>query len=461
MAVPLSEVSTPERTRVLLLARHFPPIGGAGVQRTIGVLRHLRSHGYEPVVVTGPGGREDRWNPADPELLRTVAGDVEVHRLEGPEPAGRSGWKARGARWAELPAPWVRWWVEGATRLGEEVAHDAQLILASLIPYETSRAAATLSRRLGIPWVADLEDPWAFDEMRVHPTALHREFDLHRMRRGLASASAIVMNSFEAADRVHRRMPQLCDRPVLAIPTGFDPVDFEPGGAAPPAGVDPAAFKIVHTGSMHTQLGLAHRRSRRARKLLGGTSVDVDILTRSHVYLVQAIEQVLERRPDLRGQLQLHLAGTFTDADRAVIDGRSFITVHGHLSHDSTLALMRSADLLFLPLYDLPPGQRAGLIPYKTYEYLAARRPVLGAVPEGDARDFLATFDRASVCRPADVTGMAAAIEERVALASAGSRETENDVAALQRLERGAFMAQLAGVLDGVLADRVRALAAA
>jgi glycosyltransferase involved in cell wall biosynthesis len=296
--------------------------------------------------------------------------------------------------------------------------------------------------------------------MRVHPTVAHREFDLHRMRTGLASAAAIVMNSYEAADRVHRRMPGLCDRPVLAIPTGFDPVDFEPGDVAAAPDLDDAAFKIVHTGSMHTQLGLAHRRTRTLRRVLGGTSVDVDILTRSHVYLVQAIEQVLDRRPDLRGRLQLHLAGTFTGADLAVIEGRAFVTTHGHLSHDSTLALMRAADLLFLPLYDLPAGQRAGLIPYKTYEYLAARRPVLGAVPEGDARDFLAGFDRASVCRPTDVAGMAAAIEERVALAAAAPpRESDNDVAALKRLERSGFMTQLAGVLDGVLADRVRALA--
>ena len=51
---------------------------------------------------------------------------------------------------------------------------------------------------------------------------------------------------------------------------------------------------------------------------------------------------------------------------------------------------MRSADLLFLPMHDLPPGARAGLIPYKTYEYLAAGRPILAAVPDGDVRDMLA-----------------------------------------------------------------------
>ena len=30
---------------------------------------------------------------------------------------------------------------------------------------------------------------------------------------------------------------------------------------------------------------------------------------------------------------------------------------HGYLEHGESLALMRSADLLFLPMHDLPPGQ--------------------------------------------------------------------------------------------------------
>jgi hypothetical protein len=68
---------------------------------------------------------------------------------------------------------------------------------------------------------------------------------------------------------------------------------------------------------------------------------------------------------------------------------------------------MRSADLLFLPMHDLPPGRRAGLVPHKTYEYLAARRPILAAVPDGDARDLLAASGAARLCLPADVAAMA------------------------------------------------------
>jgi hypothetical protein len=54
-----------------------------------------------------------------------------------------------------------------------------------------------------------------------------------------------------------------------------------------------------------------------------------------------------------------------------------------------SVALIRLADLLFLPMRDLPPGVRVTIVPGKTYEYLASRRPILAAVSDGDARDLL------------------------------------------------------------------------
>jgi glycosyltransferase involved in cell wall biosynthesis len=82
------------------------------------------------------------------------------------------------------------------------------------------------------------------------------------------------------------------------------------------------------------------------------------------------------------------------------------VTFTGFEPHDRSLRRVRSADLLFLPMHNLPPGRRATIVPGKTYEYMASGRPILAAVPDGDARDFLQQCGTAHLCRPDDVEGM-------------------------------------------------------
>lgn len=104
--------------RVLVLAYHFPPIGGAGVQRNAKFVRYLPEFGYEPVVVTGPGSGIDRWTPTDPTLEGDVPVGVEVHRIQAPDPPhGR--WRER---WLDRETPWQRWWDEYAVQLGREAS---------------------------------------------------------------------------------------------------------------------------------------------------------------------------------------------------------------------------------------------------------------------------------------------------------------------------------------------------
>ena len=180
-------------TRVLVIAYYFPPIGGAGAQRPAKLVRYLPSNGIEPVVVTGPGRSEGRWTPADETLNVDLAPTTVVHRVPGPEPPGATGWRGRGERWLEIPPRWSRWWVNGVVELGRQVT-DADVIYSWMSPYESALAAKRLSEELNRPWVADLGDPWALDEMTVFPSALHQQLELRRMRRLLGSAAAIVMS---------------------------------------------------------------------------------------------------------------------------------------------------------------------------------------------------------------------------------------------------------------------------
>lgn len=434
--------------RLLFLAYHFPPLGGGGVQRSVKFAKHLPALGYEPVVVTGSGGAQGRWTPSDETLVEEVGGAVKVLRVAGPEPPLSSpGWRGRAERVFDRGSPYTRWWVDGAVDVGRK-AGDIDLIFGELVPYSTSEAAARLSAELGVPWVADLQDPWALDEMWLYPTFVHQRRDENRMRRLLSSASAIIMNTPEATKRVQLRFPELAPKLAPSITNGFDSDDFTDTEPVR----DPARFRIVHAGYLHAQSGYDLRRSRRRRRLLGGMPFpDVDFLPRSHVYLLEAIDRVIARQPELGDVMEVHLAGVISELDRQIAAQSAACRLHGYLPHDETIELLRSADLLFLPMHDLSRGGRAGLVPGKTYEYLGARRPILAAVPEGDARDFLVAAGNAVLCRPSDVACLAQAISDEIERWRARSQRTVPDPETLARFERRRLSAQLAATLDAVL----------
>lgn len=434
-------------TDVLFLAYHFPPVGGGGVQRNLGMVQYLAPLGYRSIVITGTERPRGHWAPEDASLTETLPRETEIHRLPGPQPPDSRVWRSRLERRLLLRPAFTRWWLEGALQAGRVHGPQADVVYASLIPYETAETAVQLARELRKPLVVDLQDPWALDEMWMYPTGLHRRVDLRRMRAALEAADAVVMNTPEAVRRVRDEFSSLRDKPVVSITNGFDPADFS--GPAPAR--DDGAFRIVHTGYLHTADGLRLRKIRPLRKVLGGRYTDVDILTRSHVYLLEAIGRLLADDPALASTLELHLAGVLTPEDRRVAAASPVVRMPGYLDHGASVALVRSADLLFLPMQALPPGVRAGLVPGKTYEYLASRRPILAAMPEGDARDLLREAGSPFVAAPADVDAMTRILTEQLERWRRGDPGPEPRPEVVARYERPAQARQLAELFNELL----------
>lgn len=431
--------------RVLFISYHFPPIGGAGAQRPLSLARNLEQFGYHAAVVSGPAAESQRWTPPDTSLARDLSG-LEVHRVPGPEPLHSVGWPRRRERWLGRPSPWVKWWLSRATALGMEIGADTQAIYTWSQPYTCVTVGARLADALRKPWVADLGDPWALDEMNVYPTALHRKRDLRQMRQLLRGAAAIVMSTPEAVRRMRDAFPDFESKPIIASPVGFDGRDF----ASAPAETRHRTFRIVHTGYLHTEDGLRLQRQAGFRKLVDPT-YPVDMLTRSHVYLLQAVELLISSGEAAPNEIEVHLLGVLSEVDRQVAQPYPFVRSHGYTPHDDTVQMMQSADLLFLPMHDVPPGSRAGLVPGKTYEYLAARTPILAAVPPGDAMDLLTEAGNAHICPPSDVSAMARAIKEELARwrSRRPAKRPKEDV--VRRYERVNQARQVAELFDSVI----------
>jgi hypothetical protein len=335
--------------------------------------------------------------------------------------------------------------VNGASASAQHL--DVDLVYASMSPYASSAAAARIAKAIGKPWIAELRDPWALDEMVVFPTALHRSLELARMESEISTAAAIVMNTPEAAVRLRAACPRLRNIPVVSIANGYDEEDF--ACEATPR-VD-QAFRIVHTGYFHTELGRRQRAMAWKDRVLGGSIPGTDILTRSPIFLLDAVERLTRLDPNL--PIEVHLAGHLSESDVEVADRYPFVRLHGYVSHHDSVNLLRTADLLFLPMHDLPAGTRATIVPGKTYEYLAARRPILAAVPEGDARGILASSEMAHIVAPADVEAMTRAITTQVERWRAGQEVLPNDDL-VRRFERRYLTGVLAALIDSVVASQ-------
>ena len=331
---------------------------------------------------------------------------------------------------------------QGALQATKAVG-EADVVFTSMSPFESTGVAAASAAQRGVPWVADLRDPWALDEMQVYPTRVHRHLEMRRMRSELGSAAAVVMNTPEAASQLGRSFPELENR-VVSIPNGFDAADFE----ARIATASPDRFRIVHMGELHTELAGRLGRLRRLRRQLGGHLNGVDVSTRSHLFLLDALGKLIEEEPGLASTIELHLVGPLSESDRDAIAYPN-VHAHGYLAHREALAFIRAADLLFLPMHDVAPGSRARIVPGKTYEYIASGRPILAAVPEGDARDLLAATGNATVCPPSAADCMARAIKER--LNEPVAPDTPPPADFLERFERRSLTERLSKVFDAVI----------
>ena len=426
------------RACVLVLAYYFPPLGGAGVQRTVKFLKHLPSTGFEAIVVTGPEQADVDWAPPDATLFEDVPPSTRIVRVSTAPPRA-SGREARRRRLLGRPSVLEVWWRREAAVAARSVSGDVDLVYASMSPFGSARIANEVAREAGIPWVADLRDPWALDDWSVYPTTLHRLLERRRMRSALTVANAVIMNTPEARTALLASFPELDADRVAVIPNGWDRDDF---ARVRPRHED-GAFRIVYTGYSHARAAGRHAGTRR---LLGGAAPGLDQQARSHLTLARALARLRADFPDLASRVEIHVAGP-----APVGAGGDGIFHHGYLAHADSLDLLCSADLAFLPMQDLRPGLRTTTVMGKTYEYLAAGTPILAAVPDGDVRDLLAPLPNVWLCRPNDVGCLADAI--RAAMTSGTGRGTAS-TELLERYERRTLAVELQRVFDRVLEKR-------
>ena len=395
---------------VLFVVHGFPPMGGAGVQRTVKFIKHLGEFGWQSGVLTAETDPRDLALP-DATLAEDLPAGLPVYRSHCPDPfviyrrlggraklgsatfsesrqsSGITGALARLVSGLMVPDMKVLW-VPGALMDARKVfaRHRIDAIVSSS-PWETVHLIAARLRALHrAAWLADFRDPWTQASWNPHHPASLDAINRRLERMVLRRAHGVMVTSRTTADGLvaaHGRFPGCADlaRRIHVVYNGYDEADFD--------GVSPKQFErftIVYSG----------------RAIMPGRSPEP---------LLAGVAELHRRRPDFVGKIQIVFVGAPSGQADALVAAHGLTGVvrfAGYLPHRESLSWVRGADMLYLNT--IPE-----CIPGKFPEYLQAARPILGIMqPDCEVAGLIREHHAGVVVGMEDRAGIARAIESQL-----------------------------------------------
>jgi len=355
--------------RVLVIAYYWPPSGGSGVQRWVKFVKYLPAEGWEPVVFA-PLNAD--YPSLDPSFEAEVPASVEVLRGRIWEPyaayrkllggkqastqvteisSGKKTWKQKLSLWIRanlfVPDPRVGWVKPSVKTLKAYLAeHPVDVIVTTGPPHSVHLIGQRLHKDLGTPWIPDFRDPWSrMYYLKYLPMTGCTWRRLRAQEQAVLDQCSTVLACTPLVQEDFRTQTRT---PVACITNGFDEEDF-----LGPAPEGDGLFNITHTGLF---------------------AADGNPFT-----LWKVLGQMAAEDAEFKAALRLRLVGK---VDREVLEAISAeglaanVVALGPQNHASAVKEQRSATMLILPLRNDP--EYRPILPGKLFEYLAARRPVLG-----------------------------------------------------------------------------------
>jgi len=421
------------------------------VQRSAKFAKYLPRYGYQPHVVTCR--LTDITGSRDEEMLEEVR-DCRIHRTVSWE---RAVARIRGLSLVLRPDTRILW-KRGALRLGARIGADERVdvIYTSVDPFSSAMAGMALKRRLGVPWVIDFRDPWTQNTRLKWLSRLHYWHDRFLEKAVLRAADAVVVVTPGMANVLRDAHPFVSPK-VHVVYNGYDEDDMhEPcrGAGIVQDTEDPCQLRIGFAGTLWPWKTPIRER---AKELLGFRVVSCDLSTQSPLYLFRAARKLLDECPSFAKILRIRIAGARVPENEklaAELGLDEIVEFRGYLPHRESIRLLCQSDVLFLPMRAECEGRRSYNASGKVFEYLAAGKPILAAVPEGDAADLVLGAGAGWVVNPYDVEGLKQRLRWLIEKKRIGALSVATDRQYVEQFERKVLTARLAHLFDELLEKR-------
>ncbi|MBI3587227.1 MAG: glycosyltransferase family 4 protein [Ignavibacteriales bacterium] len=383
-----------EFRKVLVIAYYFPPMGLSGVQRTAKFVKYLPQYGWKPTVLTvTPTG----YYAMDDSLLKEVEqAGTEILRANSLDP--NRLFRKQGV--VKMPSELVRkvlqfagdtmffpdtkiGWKRSAVKAASELMKREQfnLIFATAPPQTDFLIGETLKKRFGLPLVLDYRDAWLDYPFKYYPTPLHTYIHYRMEKRVLKASDRIIVTLRRVKESILKHYLGLDYKDVVIIPQGYDPEDFK--SLTQSKSSPRKKMCITHAGTFYAG--------------------------RNPSVMLQALHNVFHEFPNLRGRIELKLIGNVRGEDQSFVNKlrlQQDVTFLGYLEHRDCTKQLVESDILWIALDNnfQSPG--------KLYEYIGARRPILGSIVDGYMKQLILESKSGVCIPPTDVKAHETAIVE-------------------------------------------------
>jgi len=394
--------------KVLIIAYHFPPLGGGGVQRTLKFVKYLPSFGWQAVVLTTKNPDFDHSDenllddlPAETIIERTFSLNLWRHyrvKRYGRQSIYETSKNNKKDAAFTLNPFWLSWriikwiinnflfvpdeyngWFPFAFYGGLRIIRreHINLIYATGNPWTSFVIARCLSAICKIPFVIDFRDPWV---LSPYSTTKERKALKHKIARNIERWCVLkashVINVNEVITKIFKKYYKNVDKgKFITITQGSDRDDFNMVKLK-----KNNKFVISHVGTFYR-----HRTPER---------------------LLEALNHLFNSYPELRKKIKIKFIGiTGSFADESIRNNHLEDTVElvPYCSHKESIEEMCNSDLLVLIQANIK-GLKAETSTGKLFEYLASGREIIALVSKrNEAIQILKNLNTGSALDPENV----------------------------------------------------------
>ena len=358
--------------KVLIVAYHYPPLGGGGVFRTLKFTKYLPKFGYQPYVLTV---KNPMYGTKDPTLLKEIPPEVKIFRtfsfehriLRAPRLLKIS------LKWFYIPDEnigWLPFAVPAGTKIIKK--ENIDLIYATSPLWTSLLIGFLLKKKTKKPLVIDFRDPWTDNPFTEYPTKIHESIEIKMEEKILTHSDYIITAGDLIKNSLIKRLPFVKQK-IEAITNGFDPDDFKNLKIRKQTN----KFRIIHVGSIY---GLLTAKS-----------------------FLLALKELTEEKTNLREKIEIIFVGNYGKETSILVKKfglEDIVKLIGYVPHKKCLELMlNSQALLLLITVEGPRGE--GILTGKLFEYLASRKPIIAIAPEnGAAANIIKSLKAGTVISP-------------------------------------------------------------